>query len=592
MKEHIFGFFPITPLPKIKHKNPKKEISFRNPSNFSKFKSRPINPSLPVSPIFHLPSIFNTQNPFSRFLSMADYEPPSFSLGLDLGFDSQLQPAAANHSTPAAAPNSSRGSNAHTPVEVDEELEPQITGPDPDPGSRPGRPLKRLKRGVAEKRESTPATPCRNVDDDIEDFSSGEDFVQADVHSSTQYHTVSSSSKVPLRGSGVLTSQSSCHIMGRKRKPVSDVSASVSLEASHKGFMFPKLTASPLRRFQLIDSDSDDPSPSESVSRGTCDVDASSKKQKYSSAHAATTSETKKKSSMSMPVDVDDVDLWKDFSPIKKFSIPTPALDEVCQEYLRSAKDKSAQKFERVSCLHTNENFHETMPGGQDFEQLWNMADPLPPAHRYFFHDDPKIRKLVCNRLPNFFPLVNIRGNQQSGASVIDYMGQFNNGDASKQRVSQKIDLEKTSNRQRNKSNVPNVEDASGSWVNPKDGRLAQKVSVNKSSKKGRIKSVKSNVGTVEHASGNWVEPRSCVSTKRVQANAQPSSQWDAFGGSGQAAGYWYTGPGGRKVYRCKTGQELSGSAAYKQYKKESGRSVQAKKAKPKPKKKNVPKKR
>ncbi|TQD90949.1 hypothetical protein C1H46_023470 [Malus baccata] len=527
MKEHIFGFFPITPLPKIKHKNPKKEISFRNPSNFSKFKSRPINPSLPVSPIFHLPSIFNTQNPFSRFLSMTDYEPPSFSLGLDLGFDSQLQPAAANHSTPAAAPNSSRGSNAHTPVEVDEELEPQITGPDPDPGSRPGRPLKRLKRGVAEKREPTPATPCRNVDDDIEDFSSGEDFIQ-DVHPSTQYHTVSSSSKVPLRGSGVLTSQSSCHIMGRKRKPVSDVSASVSLEESHKGFMFPKLTASPLRRFQLIDSDSDDPSPSESVSRGTCDVDASSKK--YSSAHAATTSETKKKSSMSTPVDVDDVDLWKDFSPIKKFSIPTPALDE--------------------------------------------------------------IRKLVCNRLPNFFPLVNIRGNQQSGASVIDYMGQFNNGDASKQRVSQKIDLEKTSNRQRNKSNVPNVEDASGSWVNPKDGRLAQKVSVNKSSKKGRIKSVKSNVGTVEHASGNWVEPRSCVSTKRVQANAQPSSQWDAFGGSGQAAGYWYTGPGGRKVYRCKTGQELSGSAAYKQYKKESGRSVQAKKAKPKPKKKNVPKKR
>ncbi|XP_048443393.1 uncharacterized protein LOC125478808 isoform X1 [Pyrus x bretschneideri] len=87
---------------------------------------------------------------------MADYEPPSFSLGLHLGFDSQLQPAAANHSTPAAAPNSSRGSNADTPVEVDEEFEPQITGPDPDPGSRPGRPLKWLKRGVAEKREPTP----------------------------------------------------------------------------------------------------------------------------------------------------------------------------------------------------------------------------------------------------------------------------------------------------------------------------------------------------------------------------------------------------------------------------------------------------
>lgn len=83
--------------------------------------------------------------------------------------------------------------------------------------------------------------------------------------------------------------------------------------------------------------------------------------------------------------------------------------------------------------------------------------------------------------------------------------------------------------------------------MNPK-GKAAQKGSVNKSSRKGRNRSAKSNFGNVEHTSGNWVEPRSNASTKRIQANAQPSGQWSTLSVSGQAAGHWYTGPGGRKV--------------------------------------------
>ncbi|VVA22769.1 PREDICTED: TCM_030894 isoform [Prunus dulcis] len=510
---------------------------------------------------------------------MADYEPPSFSLGFDLGFDSELQTAATDHSTPAPAPDPWRGSDALKPFDVDEEIGPQITGPDPEIGPRPVRPLKRLKRGLALKRE--PATPIRNIDDDIEEFSSPEDIIRADAYRPTQYQTVSSSSKIPLHGSGVLTSQSSCHSMGRKRKPASDVSASVGMEANHQGLMFPKLTTSPLRRFQLIDSDSDDPSVSGNGSRVTCNVDPSSKKQHFKSGHSASTSETKKK--LSVPQDGGDVDLWKDFRPIKKFSIPTPALDEVCQEFLQSAKDKTTQKLGRDSCLHTNEIFQETTCCVQDVEQLWNVADPLPPAHHYFFHDDPNIRKLVCSRLPNFFPLgINIRGNQQNGSSVIDYMGQFSNGEASKQKVNQKIHLDQSSKR-RNKSNISNVEEglhASGGWMNPK-GKAAQKGSVNKSSRKGRNRSAKSNFGNVEHTSGNWVEPRSNASTKRIQANAQPSGQWSTPSASGQAAGHWYTGPGGRKVYVSKTGQEVTGSTAYRLYRKESGaRSVKARKMK------------
>ncbi|ONI13260.1 hypothetical protein PRUPE_4G212300 [Prunus persica] len=476
---------------------------------------------------------------------MADYEPPSFSLGFDLGFDSELQTAATDHSTPAPAPDPWRGSDALKPFDVDEEIGPQITGPDPEIGPRPVRPLKRLKRGLALKRE--PATPIRNIDDDIEEFSSPEDIIR-DAYRPTQYQTVSSSSKIPLHGSGVLTSQSSCHSMGRKRKPASDVSASVV-----RG----------------------------NGSRVTCNVDPSSKKQHFNSCHSASTSETKKK--LSVPQDGGDVDLWKDFSPIKKFSIPTPALDEVCQEFLQSAKDKTTQKLGRDSCLHTNEIFQETTCCVQDVEQLWNVADPLPPAHHYFFHDDPNIRKLVCSRLPNFFPLgINIRGNQQNGSSVIDYMGQFSNGEASKQKVNQKIHLDQSSKR-RNKSNISNVEEglhASGGWMNPK-GKAAQKGSVNKSSRKVRNRSAKSNFGNGEHTSGNWVEPRSNASTKRIQANAQPSGQWSTPSASGQAAGHWYTGPGGRKVYVSKTGQEVTGSAAYRLYRKESGaRSVKARKTK------------
>ncbi|XP_062015421.1 uncharacterized protein LOC133731984 isoform X1 [Rosa rugosa] len=484
----------------------------------------------------------------------ADYEPPSFSLGLDFGFESELQTAPPPDSSP--------------PRPVDTDVVREI---------EPPRELKRLKRGLPEKREP-PTTPFWSIEDDIEEFSSPEDTIRADVQRSTQYQTSCSSSKVPLRGSGVLSSQSSNHSIRRKRNHISDVPASVSLEASRKEFVFPKLTTSPLRRFQLIDSDSDDPSVSHSVSRVTSKVDSSSKKQHTNPGHSATTSGTNKNASTSMP---EDVDLWKNFSPIKKFNIPTPALDEVCQEYFQSVKDKSTQNLERDAYLHTKENFHETTPSGQDVEQLWNVADPLPPAHHYFFHDDPKIRKLVCSRLLNFSPLgaVSVSGNQQTGASVIDYMGQFSNGEASKRTV----------NWRQNSSNISNVEEVlhgSGNWVNPK-GKATQKGSVKRSANKRRNKSVKSNTGNMEHASGNWVEPRISASKKRIQANAQSSGEWytpsQSGQASGQAGGHWYTGPGGRKVYVSKTGQELTGQTAYRLYSKESGkRAVKARKGKAK----------
>ena len=55
-------------------------------------------------------------------------------------------------------------------------------------------------------------------------------------------------------------------------------------------------------------------------------------------------------------------------------------------------------------------------------QQLWESTSPLPPAHRYFFHEDPRIRQLVRSRLCNFSPLGVNRVNQQPNVSRIDYM--------------------------------------------------------------------------------------------------------------------------------------------------------------------------
>ncbi|KAL6176495.1 hypothetical protein ACLB2K_053128 [Fragaria x ananassa] len=88
----------------------------------------------------------------------SDYEPPSFSLGLDFGFESELQTAPPPSSTP--------------PLPADTDLD-QV----PEPQIEPPRALRRLKRGLPEKRE-LPTTPFWSVEDDIEEFSSPEDTVQ------------------------------------------------------------------------------------------------------------------------------------------------------------------------------------------------------------------------------------------------------------------------------------------------------------------------------------------------------------------------------------------------------------------------------
>ncbi|KAF3953788.1 hypothetical protein CMV_020794 [Castanea mollissima] len=148
-----------------------------------------------------------------------------------------------------------------------------------------------------------------------------------------------------------------------------------------------------------------------------------------------------------------DEDLWKDFCPTKSFGIPTPAFDEVFEEYFQSLKDKNVPQRPSHAGTSNNGGHHGNTTNSQNDEQIWDSDDPLPPAHHYFFHHDPRIQNLVRNRLPSFSPLgvINNRKYQQPNASAIDYMRQFNNEEASKRQATQKLNVEKSSTRGRNK---------------------------------------------------------------------------------------------------------------------------------------------
>ncbi|GAU49984.1 hypothetical protein TSUD_287490 [Trifolium subterraneum] len=503
-------------------------------------------------------------------ISMAECEAPSFSLGFDLDL----------HNTPPHSPN-----HDITNVTVPDSESDHETRPDSN-----RRIFKRLRRGlpspsVQHQTESPSFIDAADDDDDIEEFSSQDEPVQASAPSSVRNRSVCSSSKVSLKGVGVLIPHSSTNSRKKNRKQDLEVPASVGLETSQSGTVFRKIAASPLCKFQLIDSDNDDivgedvnggNKPGPSMSTGPmCNlntpvasfeldsntrVDDLNRNQDDLWKHlspvknfsiprdiqAFTGLETGQSGSVfpnpkfeASPLrrfqlidsDDDDDDVivvgenkhgpssstgnqrthssslkqnrkvqfvdvnqnQKHRSPVKNFSIPTPAFNDVCEEYFRSANNTQVPKS------NNNEKHHEVNPGCQKDEQVWEAAGPLPPAHQYYFHDDPRVQQLVRSRLCNFSLLGVNRFDQQN----IDYMGQFDNGGS-------------TSRRSKSK-NLNGSEDVSANWVEPKD-----------------------------------------AGQRRVQA-------------SDQSTGHWYTGSDGRKVYVDKNGKESTGRNAYRLYRKENG---------------------
>ncbi|MED6173576.1 hypothetical protein PIB30_060849 [Stylosanthes scabra] len=477
-------------------------------------------------------------------------EAPSFSLGFDFTFDSQ---------SPEPEPEPERHSPIHPPpISNGNDLDQQEV-PDSDPDTAPDPPrrvLKRLRRGLPPQpppppqQQQQPQEPVFNCDDeDIEEFSSQDndhDRLRVNAHSSTKSHPMCSSSKVSLSGSGFLTPHSSSRVTKRKEPCADDVPASAKMEAGHSGLMFPKLTSSPLRRFKLLsDSDDSDSDVEEIV------VNDQSK----NAAAPVQQSTTKPKCSVDQ-----DHDLWKDFSPVKKFSIPTPAFDEFCEEYYQSVKNKGVANSGIDAAGSHGTGYPGVNSSCQGEQQLWESEGPLPPAHRYFFHADPRIQQLVRSRLSNFSPLGINRVNQQANASNIDYMGQFGNGETSAQKGPAK-------NSTRGKENLG----ASEGWVDPRARGVSQFSNGESSRKKATKRNTsrkkqtnKSSSSNVSYTTTNWVEPKSCTNIpkdagkRRVQA-------------TGQSAGHWFTSSEGRKVYVNKNGQELTGQAAYRQYRRESG---------------------
>ncbi|KAL9265677.1 hypothetical protein AKJ16_DCAP24319, partial [Drosera capensis] len=421
---------------------------------------------------------------------MAEIDAPSFSLGLDLDLDPDPDPTTSD-------------------CFVAEDSDPEHQ----QEASRAA--LRRLCRGPRNGgKRGIDGGDCGGKslvdEDDIEEFSDEDDCAEpGGIHQ----HSLSSSSKLSLRGCAILTRQAEVSTSGTKRKQTSSTHA--SFDASREHVKFPKSAVSPVRRFQLIDSDSDDSSDVAYISRNEKPV-AVSKLRSHGKGQSKSACEPS--AHVLQPRDP-----WESFqSEIP--SVPTPALDSFCESYIRNDHGKNiAVAPVHRSCPSKLKSINGETEKGKQIESEYN----LPPAHRYFFHEEARIRELVRSCLPHFFPLaaVNNAGFQQQDESTIDYKSQFSHGKGPKQQGNAK--------------------------VTPKNTGKACKGSK------------KSNVEDISNPSGNWVDPRhqsapSDAGRRRIQANAQNS-------------GHWITGENGKKVYVSKNGKQLSGKIAYIQYRKDTG---------------------
>ncbi|KAL6968993.1 hypothetical protein U1Q18_004835 [Sarracenia purpurea var. burkii] len=123
---------------------------------------------------------------FNLFLLLADFEPPSFSLGLNFDFDLHPQTTVRTNSSLREQSRPSSSNQSFCLIEDDDDFEAPTLGGDPQV-SEPPRTFKRLQRGIAfdsalaaQNRELV-EVGC-NLDDDIEEFSlSQEDRLGGEV---------------------------------------------------------------------------------------------------------------------------------------------------------------------------------------------------------------------------------------------------------------------------------------------------------------------------------------------------------------------------------------------------------------------------
>ncbi|XP_074310917.1 uncharacterized protein LOC141646844 [Silene latifolia] len=441
-------------------------------------------------------------------------EPPSFSLGIDdiieppsfsLGIEFDFQPSNNQNKPQSSNPNCNDDSNFWVPDSDPDSVD------DPPPSR-----LRRLRRGgprISTPVQVSPVVKTPNfVEDDIEDFSE-EEIVRKDPFSVSQHQNWCSSSKLPLSGSGVLIRPQASTIQNNKSCPPP------TSVASNKGkSVISDFRSSPLRRFQLLDSDSDfdDPSEGPVVKGNASGVEFSKtitqKELKHGSGKISCPERTDRPASTSQKQD-----LWKDFRVDNNVSVPTPVFDELLEEYCNGGKQNKA-----VSGSHEfgSSGMTSGMNNAREFMETETKETDGFPCHRYFSHNDNRIQRLVRNRLPNFCPL------GYNGLSI-DYRSQFGNEDNVNQRAGGNSNTGKTSKRATKKNKKAHTEEGS-------------------------------------HAEGSWIDPKHASSTPKDAGRRRVRAD-------GQCPGKWITGDNGKKVYVTKTGKELYGQLAYRQYKKESG---------------------
>lgn len=479
-----------------------------------------------------------------------DFGAPSFSLGLDLDFDSNPVITSPTKDPLTKSPRQSSINSIHPIIENDEDFHFQ-TEEAPDPG--PPSVLKRLRRGSSSSSSVTHSPAVSRIellrpsiaDEDIEEFSSQED-PQRDEYPPMQNHSACSSSKFSLHNQRVLTTRSS-----KLKTPKSTLSSCASTftsleESSNKGTL-PKLTISPLRKIQLLDSDSDDPPSAEDEAKNCKKAVTRTEDRPGSHSHVVLPNQQKQVKTSSNTCHIES--LWRDFKPEKNKKLATPAFDEFYKEYFESMEDKNVHQRKKGDMVDNSRSpcpnyfmdendgcLQENSIDGGGKKHCANQGNHLPPAYHYFYHKDPRIQKLIRDRLHNFFPIgaMNQRGSQHSEAPVIDYMSQFGHKDPStevhttRKRGHQASST--TAKRSRKNANVKEVSQASEGWFNSRTSTI----------------------------------PRDAAKIPRDAAKRRVHAD-------GHSAGHWYTGQDGRKVYVNKNGQELTGQAAYRHYRKESG---------------------
>ncbi|XP_077221252.1 uncharacterized protein LOC143854983 isoform X2 [Tasmannia lanceolata] len=467
---------------------------------------------------------------------MADFTAPSFSLGIDLDFDSNP----IGETVRKSAAESSSNVSVWT-FEDDGDFDPETLDPDlllEEEEEDPPPVLKRLRRGAMAS-SSGMGEPVKlpNVNDEIEEFSSQEDRCR-DEYSTIQSRSACSSSKFSLHSHGVIATQPLSKPKSQKSTVASNAPTSTNLEAKSNNGMLPKLTISPLRKIQLLDSDSDDPSNSGDQINTVQKVGACTKDSWYTPSQSMTRCEQKANISSKLVQKC----LWDDFRPKENVNLATPALDEFCKEYFSAVNGRNVDQSKKGDMSFSTGKSHapdyllDESKGvfqrnsiHENVAHCGKLPNPLPPAYWYFYHNDPRIQKLVSDRLPNFSLIgsMNHRGNQQSETTVIDYMSQFGHRD------------------------------------NPTQIYRTGDNGLERSSKKIK-KNINANAKEVSQDSGSWVNPRSSATIPKDAGQRRVHAVTNA-------PGHWYTGEDGRKVYVNKNGEELTGRIAYRHYMKENG---------------------